>query len=79
VTGDYTADWADSGYHEESVRLPDGNMIVMGKETFLAPEILFQVSRARLDMLQKRLEPCLPSQASPARTQSASLPSSTPP
>jgi hypothetical protein len=44
VTGDYTADWADSGYHEESVRLPDGNMIVMGKETFLAPEILFQVS-----------------------------------
>merc|ERR1712192_281423 len=37
VTNNYNADWADVGYHEESVRLPDGNMIVMGKETFLAP------------------------------------------
>ena len=59
MTTNYTADWADGGYHEvesrlyrwlqsfsfpqESVRLPDGNMIVMGKETFLAPEIMFQV------------------------------------
>merc|ERR1719510_2518158 len=46
VTTNYTADWADGGYHEESVRLPDGNMIVMGKETFLAPEIMFQPSLA---------------------------------
>merc|ERR1719180_313423 len=44
VTNNYNADWADVGYHEESVRLPDGNMIVMGKETFLAPEIMFQPS-----------------------------------
>merc|ERR1719184_233651 len=42
VTTNYNADWADVGYHEESVRLPDGNMIVMGRETFLAPEIMFQ-------------------------------------
>merc|ERR1719495_2369106 len=46
VTTNYNADWADGGYHEESVRLPDGNMIVMGKETFLAPEIMFQPSLA---------------------------------
>merc|ERR1719278_1321798 len=46
VTTNYTADWADVCYHEESVRLPDGNMIVMGKETFLAPEIMFQPSLA---------------------------------
>merc|ERR550517_1877758 len=46
VTTNYNADWADVGYHEESVRLPDGNMIVMGKETFLAPEIMFQPSLA---------------------------------
>merc|ERR1719430_1250323 len=31
VTTNYNADWADVGYHEESVRLPDGNMIVMGR------------------------------------------------
>lgn len=46
VSTDYTADWGDSGYHEETVRLPDGNMIVMGKETFLAPEIMFQPNLA---------------------------------
>jgi len=33
-------------YPETSIRLPDGNMIVMGKETFTAPEILFQPSLA---------------------------------
>merc|ERR1719462_1022525 len=46
VTTNYNADWADGGYHEESVRLPDGNMIVMGRETFMAPEIMFQPSLA---------------------------------
>ena len=35
-----------SSSSQESVRLPDGNMIVMGKETFLAPEIMFQVEKA---------------------------------
>merc|ERR1719275_3696 len=42
VTTNYNADWADVGYHEESVRLPDGNMIVMGHQKFSAPEIIFQ-------------------------------------
>ena len=30
-------------HQEESVRLPDGNMIVMGQQKFSAPEIIFQV------------------------------------
>ena len=30
-------------WQEESVRLPDGNMIVMGNQKFSAPEIIFQV------------------------------------
>ena len=30
-------------WQEESVRLPDGNMIVMGQQKFSAPEIIFQV------------------------------------
>jgi len=42
VTTNYFEDCANTAYHEESVRLPDGNMIVMGKESFTAPEILFQ-------------------------------------
>ena len=39
-------------HHQESVRLPDGNMIVMGKETFLAPEIMFQVLTKILGLYQ---------------------------
>ena len=37
-----------------SVRLPDGNMIVMGKETFTAPEILFQVMQERRERFLPR-------------------------
>jgi hypothetical protein len=36
----------EENFPEESIRLPDGNMIVMGREKFLAPEILFQVLAA---------------------------------
>merc|ERR1719158_2825093 len=42
ISVDYDASLTDPTFQEESVRLPDGNMIVMGKETFLAPEIMFQ-------------------------------------
>merc|ERR1712241_454599 len=38
--------YEDSAFPETSVRLPDGNMIVMGRETFMAPEIMFQPSLA---------------------------------
>lgn len=37
---------AEETFPEESIRLPDGNMIVMGREKILAPEILFQPSLA---------------------------------
>ena len=43
MAGDYKQS-LDSSFEEESVRLPDGNMIVMGKEKFMAPEIMFQPS-----------------------------------
>merc|ERR1719158_2026342 len=46
ISVDYDARVADPAFQEESIRLPDGNMIVMGKETFLAPEIMFQPSLA---------------------------------
>jgi len=46
VSTSYNTDLEDTMYPEESVRLPDGNMIVMGKEKFLGPEILFQPSLA---------------------------------
>jgi actin beta/gamma 1 len=39
---DYDASLADPAFQEESVRLPDGNMIVMGQQKFSAPEIIFQ-------------------------------------
>merc|ERR1719173_170202 len=39
---DYDASLADPAFQEESIRLPDGNMIVMGHQKFSAPEILFQ-------------------------------------
>merc|ERR1719410_1197238 len=42
VTSSYTSSYEDSSFPENSIRLPDGNMIVMGKETFVAPEIMFQ-------------------------------------
>lgn len=42
VSNTFDKSMADTNYPEESVRLPDGNMIVMGKEKFTAPEILFQ-------------------------------------
>jgi len=46
VSPHYTMSYEDTSYPETSVRLPDGNMIVMGKETFMAPEIMFQPSLA---------------------------------
>lgn len=46
VSSSYTQSYEDPAFPETSVRLPDGNMIVMGKETFTAPEILFQPSLA---------------------------------
>jgi len=46
VSSSYNNDKEETLYPEESVRLPDGNMIVMGKEKFLGPEILFQPSLA---------------------------------
>merc|ERR1712215_354680 len=46
ISTTYTKSFEDPTYPEESIRLPDGNMIVMGKETFLAPEIMFQPSLA---------------------------------
>merc|ERR1719158_2402310 len=46
VTPSYSLNSEDSAYPETSIRLPDGNMIVMGKETFMAPEIMFQPSLA---------------------------------
>jgi len=42
VTNTYEKSIADEHYPENSIKLPDGNMIVMGKEQFTAPEILFQ-------------------------------------
>merc|ERR1719348_2495594 len=42
VSHNFEASLSDTNFPEESVRLPDGNMIVMGKEKFTAPEILFQ-------------------------------------
>merc|ERR1739838_118323 len=46
ISTTYAKSFEDPAYPETSVRLPDGNMIVMGKETFLAPEIMFQPSLA---------------------------------
>jgi len=46
VTSTYTKAWEDPAFPENSIRLPDGNMIVMGKESFVAPEIMFQPSLA---------------------------------
>merc|ERR1719412_103344 len=46
VSSSYSQSYEDPAFPETSVRLPDGNMIVMGKETFTAPEILFQPSLA---------------------------------
>jgi len=46
VTPSYSLNSEDSAYPENSIRLPDGNRIVMGKETFMAPEIMFQPSLA---------------------------------
>ncbi len=45
VSPSYSLNFEDSAYPENSIRLPDGNMIVMGKETFMAPEIMFQVCK----------------------------------
>merc|ERR550519_1998221 len=46
VTPHYTKSWEDPSFPENSIRLPDGNMIVMGKESFVGPEIMFQPSLA---------------------------------
>ena len=43
VSPNYTLSYEDASFPETSIRLPDGNMIVMGRETFMAPEIMFQV------------------------------------
>jgi len=42
IAPDFTTSLADPAFEEESVRLPDGNMIVMGQQKFTAPEIIFQ-------------------------------------
>lgn len=42
IAPDFATSLADPAFEEESVRLPDGNMIVMGKQKFTAPEIIFQ-------------------------------------
>merc|ERR1712154_575335 len=46
ISTSYAKSFEDPAYPETSIRLPDGNMIVMGKETFLAPVIMFQPSLA---------------------------------
>merc|ERR1719229_2138933 len=46
ISTSYAKSFEDSAFPETSVRLPDGNMIVMGRETFMAPEIMFQPSLA---------------------------------
>ena len=40
---------------EESVRLPDGNMIVMGQQKFSAPEIIFQVAIIWMSSLSTKI------------------------
>lgn len=42
IAPDFSTSLADPAFEEESVRLPDGNMIVMGQQKFTAPEIIFQ-------------------------------------
>lgn len=42
IAPDFATSLADPAFEEESVRLPDGNMIVMGQQKFTAPEIIFQ-------------------------------------
>jgi len=46
ISPNYTLSYEVASYPENSIRLPDGNMIVMGRETFMAPEIMFQPSLA---------------------------------
>lgn len=46
VSTDYATSLADPEFKEEEVRLPDGNMIIMGHQKFTAPEIIFQPSLA---------------------------------
>merc|ERR1719290_268729 len=50
ISTTYAKSFEDPAFPETSVRLPDGNMIVMGKETFTAPEILFQPSLANITL-----------------------------
>lgn len=42
ISHNYETSLVDPAFEEESVRLPDGNMIVMGLQKFSAPEIIFQ-------------------------------------
>merc|ERR1719402_573224 len=46
VSNTYEKSIADENFEEKSIRLPDGNMIVMGKQQFSAAEIMFQPSLA---------------------------------
>merc|ERR1711962_536873 len=46
ISTNFEKNMLDDNYPEESIRLPDGNMIVMGKECVSAPEIMFQPSLA---------------------------------
>jgi len=46
VSTTFEKSMGEANYPEESVRLPDGNMIVMGKESISAPEIMFKPSLA---------------------------------
>lgn len=42
VSTSYEKSMLEENYPENSIRLPDGNMIVMGKEGIAGPEIMFQ-------------------------------------
>merc|ERR1719305_1540159 len=42
VSTTYEKSMSEENFPENSIRLPDGNMIVMGKESISEPEILFQ-------------------------------------
>jgi len=42
ISTNYQKEIVEDTFPEKSIRLPDGNMIVMGKESIQAPEIMFQ-------------------------------------
>jgi len=46
ISTNYDKEMVEDSFPEKSIRLPDGNMIVMGKESISAAEIMFQPSLA---------------------------------